>query len=62
MTGNQNDFSFSGIKTAVLYHLQKHKELEPEIFERREALGRGERSAAALRPWCRAGSAPPELR
>jgi N6-L-threonylcarbamoyladenine synthase len=52
MTGNQNDFSFSGIKTAVLYHLQKHKEMEPEILERREALARGERSAAALRPMC----------
>ena len=52
MTGNQHDFSFSGIKTAVLYHLQRHKELEPEIAARREALARGERTAAALKPLC----------
>jgi len=52
MTGNPHDFSFSGIKTAVLYHLQKHKELEPEIAARKEALARGERSAAALKSLC----------
>jgi N6-L-threonylcarbamoyladenine synthase len=52
MTGNANDFSFSGIKTAVLYHLQKHTELQPEIAARKEALARGERSAAALLPLC----------
>jgi N6-L-threonylcarbamoyladenine synthase len=52
MTGNALDFSFSGIKTAVLYHLQRHRELEPEIEQRREALARGERSAAALRSLC----------
>ena len=49
MTGNPYDFSFSGIKTAVLYHLRKHPELEPEIEARRQALARGERSADALR-------------
>ncbi len=52
MTGNANDFSFSGIKTAVLYHLQKHAELQPEIAARKETLARGERSAAALLPLC----------
>jgi len=49
MTGNPYDFSFSGIKTAVLYHLRKHRELEPEIEARRQALARGERGADALR-------------
>jgi N6-L-threonylcarbamoyladenine synthase len=49
MKGNAHDFSFSGIKTAVLYHLKRHPELQPEIDARREALARGERSADALR-------------
>ena len=49
MKGNAYDFSFSGIKTAVLYHLQRHPELQPEIDARKEALARGERSADALR-------------
>jgi len=48
--GNPLDFSFSGIKTAVLYYLRKHPEFEPEIIERRQALARGERSAAHLLP------------
>ena len=49
MAGNPYDFSFSGIKTAVLYHLRRHTELDPEIEARRQALARGERSADALR-------------
>jgi N6-L-threonylcarbamoyladenine synthase len=49
MTGNPYDFSFSGIKTAVLYHLRRNPQLEPEIEARRQALARGERSADALR-------------
>jgi len=49
MAGNPYDFSFSGIKTAVLYHLRRHPELEPEIEARRQALARGERSAEPLR-------------
>jgi N6-L-threonylcarbamoyladenine synthase len=49
MKGNPFDFSFSGIKTAVLYHLRQNPQLEPEIARRREALRRGERSADALR-------------
>ena len=48
--GRPYDFSFSGIKTAVLYHLRKHPEFEAEIAARREALARGERKAAQLRP------------
>jgi N6-L-threonylcarbamoyladenine synthase len=49
MSGNEFDFSFSGIKTAVLYHVRRHPELEPEIAARRQSLARGERSADALR-------------
>jgi tRNA N6-adenosine threonylcarbamoyltransferase len=52
--GNPYDFSFSGIKTAVLYYLRAHPELQPEIDERRQALGRGERSADQLLPLCSA--------
>jgi N6-L-threonylcarbamoyladenine synthase len=48
--GRPYDFSFSGIKTAVLYHLRKHPEYEAEIAARREALARGERQATQLRP------------
>ena len=49
MSGNVFDFSFSGIKTAVLYHLRRNPQLEPEIEARRQALARGDRSAEALR-------------
>ncbi|HLJ40900.1 MAG TPA: tRNA (adenosine(37)-N6)-threonylcarbamoyltransferase complex transferase subunit TsaD [Candidatus Acidoferrales bacterium] len=49
MGGNQYDFSFSGIKTAVLYYLRKRPELQPEIDARQQALARGERSADVLR-------------
>jgi N6-L-threonylcarbamoyladenine synthase len=49
MTGNPYDFSFSGIKTAVLYYLRRNPQLEPEIESRRQALARGERTADALR-------------
>ncbi len=50
--GNPRDFSFSGLKTAVLYYLRAHPELQPEIDARREALARGERKAEQLRPLC----------
>src|SRR5277367_6148593 len=49
---SHHDFSFSGIKTAVLYHIQKHPELQPEIAARKEAIARGERGADALRKLC----------
>jgi N6-L-threonylcarbamoyladenine synthase len=48
-SGNPHDFSFSGIKTAVLYHLRRNAHLEPEIEARRQALARGERGAEQLR-------------
>jgi N6-L-threonylcarbamoyladenine synthase len=50
MKGNPYDFSFSGIKTAVLYYLRKHPELHGEIESRQHLLAGGERGAAALRP------------
>jgi N6-L-threonylcarbamoyladenine synthase len=52
MSGNALDFSFSGVKTAVLYHVREHPELNAEIEARREVLGTGGRSAAQLRPLC----------
>lgn len=47
--GNPYDFSFSGIKTAVLYYLRKRPEMQAENQERQRALSSGERSADALR-------------
>jgi N6-L-threonylcarbamoyladenine synthase len=52
MKGNALDFSFSGIKTAVLYHLRAHPEMQPEIEARRRALREGQRSAEELLPLC----------
>jgi len=49
MKSNPHDFSFSGIKTAMLYHLRRHPELQPEIDARQQALARGECTADALR-------------
>jgi N6-L-threonylcarbamoyladenine synthase len=48
--GNPYDFSFSGVKTAVLYYLRAHPELAAEIEGRNAALARGERTAAQLLP------------
>jgi N6-L-threonylcarbamoyladenine synthase len=52
MKGNPYDFSFSGIKTAVLYYLRAHPEFNAEIEARREALLQGRRKAADLLPLC----------
>jgi len=52
MSGNVYDFSFSGIKTAVLYHLRRNPQMQPEIDARRQALARGERDADALLQLC----------
>ena len=49
MKGNSYDFSFSGIKTALLYHLKRNPQLQPEIDQRRQALARGERNVEQLR-------------
>jgi N6-L-threonylcarbamoyladenine synthase len=54
MKGNPLDFSFSGLKTAVLYHLREHTEYAPEIAARQAALARGERKFEQLLPLCSA--------
>jgi len=54
MKGNRFDFSFSGLKTAVLYHLREHAEYSSEIQTRQEALARGERKFEQLLPLCSA--------
>ena len=50
--GNSYDFSFSGIKTAVLYYVRAHAELQPEIEARRQALREGKRKAEELVSLC----------
>jgi N6-L-threonylcarbamoyladenine synthase len=50
--GNPLDFSFSGLKTAVLYHVRERAEYEPEIHRREEAIERGERKFEELLPLC----------
>jgi N6-L-threonylcarbamoyladenine synthase len=50
--GNLFDFSFSGLKTAVLYHVREHAEYSGEIRKREEALARGERNFDQLLPLC----------
>jgi N6-L-threonylcarbamoyladenine synthase len=50
--GNPYDFSFSGIKTAVLYYLRAHPEFGAEIEARRKALQEGRRRADDLLPLC----------
>jgi N6-L-threonylcarbamoyladenine synthase len=50
--GNPYDFSFSGLKTAVLYHVREHPEYEPEIRRREEAIERGERKFEQLLALC----------
>ena len=50
--GNPLDFSFSGLKTAVLYHVREHAEYSGEIRAREEALERGERKFEQLLPLC----------
>jgi N6-L-threonylcarbamoyladenine synthase len=52
MKGNPYDFSFSGMKTAVLYYVRAHTELQEEIEARRNALAEGARKSEQLRPLC----------
>jgi len=52
MKGNALDFSFSGLKTAVLYHVREHPEYSEEIRAREEALQRGERKFEQLLLLC----------
>lgn len=50
--GNALDFSFSGLKTAVLYHVREHPEYNQEIRRREDALAAGKRSFEDLLPLC----------
>jgi N6-L-threonylcarbamoyladenine synthase len=50
--GNALDFSFSGLKTAVLYHVREHPEYKEEIRAREEAIAAGKRSFEDLLPLC----------
>jgi N6-L-threonylcarbamoyladenine synthase len=50
--GNPLDFSFSGLKTAVLYHVREHPEYNDEILKRQEALNSGRRKFEELLPLC----------
>ncbi len=52
--GNALDFSFSGLKTAVLYHLREHSEYNEEIRKREDAVAAGKRGFAELLPLCSA--------
>ena len=52
MRGNTLDFSFSGLKTAVLYHVRENPSYLPEIQERENAIARGERKFEQLLPLC----------
>jgi N6-L-threonylcarbamoyladenine synthase len=52
MKGNSFDFSFSGLKTAVLYHVRENAGYSGEIRAREEALARGERKFEQLLPLC----------
>jgi len=49
---NPLDFSFSGLKTAVLYHVREHAEYAGEIRSREAALQRGQRKFEQLLPLC----------
>ena len=50
--GNPLDFSFSGLKTAVLYHLREHPEYNDEIRRREDAVHEGHRKFEELLPLC----------
>jgi N6-L-threonylcarbamoyladenine synthase len=52
MKGNSLDFSFSGLKTAVLYHLREHPEYNEEIRSREAAVEQGKRKFDELLPLC----------
>jgi N6-L-threonylcarbamoyladenine synthase len=50
--GNPLDFSFSGLKTAVLYHLREHPEYSAAIQQREAALKSGQTKFDHLLPLC----------
>jgi N6-L-threonylcarbamoyladenine synthase len=50
--GSAYDFSFSGLKTAVFYHLRENPDYLAEIQAREAAIARGQRKFEQLRPLC----------
>jgi len=52
--GNALDFSFSGLKTAVLYHVREHPEYNQEIHRRELALREGHKKFEELLTLCSA--------
>ncbi|MGB7728536.1 MAG: tRNA (adenosine(37)-N6)-threonylcarbamoyltransferase complex transferase subunit TsaD [Candidatus Acidiferrum sp.] len=50
--GNPLDFSFSGLKTAVLYHVREHPEYNEEIRKREEVQRNGHRTFQELLALC----------
>jgi N6-L-threonylcarbamoyladenine synthase len=52
--GNALDFSFSGLKTAVLYHVREHPKYREGIQQREKAMARGHRTLEELLPLCSA--------
>jgi N6-L-threonylcarbamoyladenine synthase len=50
--GNALDFSFSGLKTAVLYHVREHPAYRDEIRNREEVIAKGQRKLEELLPLC----------
>ena len=50
--GNALDFSFSGLKTAVLYYLREHPEYDGEVREREVAMAQGRRNFDELLSLC----------
>ena len=50
--GNALDFSFSGLKTAVLYHVREHPEYNEEIRRREESLRVGHKKFEELLRFC----------
>ena len=52
MKGNRYDFSFSGLKTAVLYHVRENPDYRQEIQAREAAVARGDRKFDQLLPLC----------
>ncbi len=49
---NPYDFSFCGVKTAVLYYVRSHPEFAQEIEARKKALQEGRRKPSELLPLC----------
>jgi N6-L-threonylcarbamoyladenine synthase len=56
MKGNPYDFSFSGLKTAVLYYVREHGEFAAEIAHRESLMQEGRGKFEELLPLCSPGT------